>query len=113
VVVCLEGGYCLPAISECMLQCARAILGDPLPCLSLEAEIKLSALDTVRDVISAQVPYWGCLSVFTKRLPSDINAFFALADVEETDIVEDTEDVVLSRSFRKMELVSDSGDVKN
>lgn len=31
VVVCLEGGYCLPAISECMLQCARAILGDPLP----------------------------------------------------------------------------------
>jgi len=113
VVVCLEGGYCLPAISECMLQCARSILGDPLPCLSLEAEIKPSALDTVRDVISAQVPYWGCLSVFTKRLPSDINAFFALADVEETNIVEDTEEVVLSRSFRKMELVSDSGDDQN
>ena len=79
----------------------------------MEAEIKPSALDTVRDVISAQVPYWGCLSVFTKRLPSDIDAFFALADVGETDIVEDTEEVVLSRSFRMMELVTESGDDKN
>ena len=59
------------------------------------------------------MPFWGCLSVFAKRLPSDINDFFALADVEETYIVEDTEEVVLSRSFRKMELVSDGGDVKN
>ena len=79
----------------------------------MEAEIKPSALDTVRDVIGAQVPFWGCLSVFSKRLPNDINDFFALVDVKETDIVEDTEEVVLSRSFRKMELVSDGGDVKN
>ena len=80
----------------------------------MEAEIKPSALDTVRDVIATQMPYWGCFSVFTKRLPSDIDAFFALADVEETDIVVgDTEEVVLSRSFRKMEIVSESGDVKN
>ena len=78
----------------------------------MEAEIKPTALDTVRDVIGAHVPYWGCLSLFTKRLRCDINAFFALADVEEANIAENTEEVVLSRSFRKMELVSD-GDVKN
>jgi len=106
VVVCLEGGYCLPAISECMLQCARAILGDPLPQLSLEAEVKLSAVDTVRDVIAAQMPFWDCLDAYKKKVPHDINAFFALADVEEIRIDEDPEEVVLSRSFRKMELVS-------
>ena len=78
---------------------------------SLEAEIKPSALDTVRDVIGAQKPYWGCLAVFSKRLPSDINAFFALADTEKTDTAEDTQE--MNRSFRKMELVSDCGDAKN
>jgi histone deacetylase 6 len=31
LVLCLEGGYCLPAISEAVVQCARALLGDPLP----------------------------------------------------------------------------------
>ena len=129
VVVCLEGGYCLPAISECMLQCARAILGDPLPQLrwlvcsledfhihnvkqcqtfsSLEAEVKLSAVDTVKDVIAAQMPFWDCLAAYKKKLPHDINAFFALADVEEVRIDEDPEEVVLGRSFRKMELVSE------
>ena len=57
------------------------------------------------------MPYWGCLAVFSKRLPSDINAFFTRADVEETDTVDNTEDVALSRSFQKMEL--DGRDVKN
>jgi len=107
VVVCLEGGYCLPAISECMLQCVRAILGDPLPQLSLEAEVKLSAVDSVKDVIAAQMPFWDCLAAYKKKLPHDINAFFALADVEEVRIDEDPEEVVLGRSFRKMELVSE------
>ena len=79
----------------------------------LEAEIKPSALDTVRDVIGAQKPYWSCLAVFSKRLPSDIDAFFALADMEKTDTAEDTKEVALNRSFRKMELVSGCGDVKN
>ena len=59
------------------------------------------------------MPYWDCLAVFSKKLPSDINAFFALPDVEETDTADNTEDVALSRSFRKMELGSDGGDGKN
>ena len=79
----------------------------------MEGEIKPTALETVRDVIGAQMPYWGCLAVFSKKLPSDINAFFALADVEETNTVDYTEDVTLSWSFRKMELGSDGGDGKN
>ena len=79
----------------------------------MEGEIKPTALETVRDVIGAQMPYWDCLAVFSKKLPSDINAFFALPDVEETDTADNTEDVTLSRSFRKMELGSDGGDGKN
>ena len=74
---------------------------------SLEAEVKLSAVDTVKDVIAAQMPFWDCLAAYKKKLPHDINAFFALADVEEVRIDEDPEEVVLGRSFRKMELVSE------
>ena len=66
----------------------------------------MSAVDTVRDVIAAQMPFWDCLDAYKKKVPHDINAFFALADVEEIRIDEDPEEVVLSRSFRKMELVS-------
>ena len=63
-------------------------------------------MDTVKDVIAAQMPFWECLAAYKKKLPHDIDAFFALADVEEVRVDEDLEEVVLSRSFRKMELVS-------
>ena len=63
-------------------------------------------MDTVKDVIAAQMPFWDCLAAYKKKLPYDINAFFALADVEEVRVDEDLEEVVLSRSFRKMELDS-------
>ena len=63
-------------------------------------------MDTVRDVIAAQMPFWDCLAAYKKKLPRDINAFFALADVEEVRVDEDLEEVVLSRSFRKMDVVS-------
>ena len=66
----------------------------------------MSAVDTVKDVIAAQMPFWDCLAAYKKKLPHDINAFFALADVEKVRVDEDLEEVVLSRSFRKMELVS-------
>ena len=66
----------------------------------------MSAVHTVKDVIAAQMPFWECLAAYKKKLPHDINAFFALADVEEVRVDEDLEEVVLSRSFRKMELVS-------
>merc|ERR1711962_759508 len=45
VILALEGGYCPPAISESVVQCARAMLGDPLPSLSLKAETKSSAVE--------------------------------------------------------------------
>ena len=72
-------------------------------------------MDTVKDVIAAQMPFWDCLAAYKKKVPHDINAFFALAevaevrvdeDLEEVRVDEDLEEVVLSRSFRKMELVS-------
>ena len=63
-------------------------------------------MDTVKDVIAAQMPFWECFAAYKKKLPHDINPFFALADVEEVRVDEDLEEVVLSRSFRKMELVS-------
>ena len=76
----------------------------------MEAEIKPSALDTVRDVIAAHAPFWSCLAVFGKKVPHDLDAFFALENVEDTHVAEDEEELVLNRSFRKMELVPDGGE---
>merc|ERR1712098_930793 len=48
VVVALEGGYNLSSISECATQCARALLGDPLPRVQV-SQPRESALETIRN----------------------------------------------------------------
>ena len=88
LVLALEGGYCLPAIAECTLQCARALLGDPLPPLQLEPHVKPSAVETVRAVRWAQAPYWSCMAKSSQALPGD------LAVVEQPEESEENEGVM-------------------
>ena len=45
-----------------------------------------------------------------KKVPHNLDAFFALENVEDTHVAEDEEELVLNRSFRKMELVPDGGE---
>lgn len=110
LVVALEGGYCLPVIAEAVLQCARAMLGDPLPGLSLQTEeIKQSAVETVRNVIKAQAPYWSCLAQYSKTLPESLELHLELAQGELPGVKvserlgEEIQN--LDRSFRRLDLV--------
>ena len=110
LVLALEGGYCLPAIAECSLQCARALLGDPLPPLHLEPQMKPSAVETVRNVIRAQAPYWSCLAQYSQALPEDLALVTCLAAKEQGGQVRQEGVEELSRSFRKMEVDAACGD---
>lgn len=62
VVVALEGGYNLTSIGYCMTMCAKALLGDPLPCLSRNLIPCQSALDSLTSVVNAHHKFWSCLN---------------------------------------------------
>jgi len=81
IVVALEGGYNLGSISDCATQCARALLGDPLPVIKV-GEAKDSAIQTIRDVIKEHNEFWSCLTKHNKLLPLEI-------DNEASDVNED------------------------
>ena len=72
LVLALEGGYNLSSISACAVECGRAVLGDPLAPPKPLPQPRESALQTVRDVIRSQRPFWSCLAVWDKQLPPDI-----------------------------------------
>merc|ERR1719483_547813 len=72
LVIALEGGYNLTSISDSMVMCARAVVGDPLPTPNMCSEVKQSAVDTVRNVILAQLPYWSCLEGMDTVLPDSL-----------------------------------------
>ncbi|XP_044279421.1 polyamine deacetylase HDAC10 isoform X1 [Varanus komodoensis] len=59
--VVLEGGYHLRSLSESVCMTIKALLGDPLPCLSGEMAPCLSAVESVHNVRAAHKPYWQCL----------------------------------------------------
>ena len=73
LVLALEGGYNLSSISACAVECGRAVLGDPLAPPKPLPHPRESALQTVRDVIRSQRPFWSCLAVWDKQLPPDID----------------------------------------
>lgn len=62
VIVALEGGYNLTSISYCMALCAKALLGDPLPCLSSNLIPCQSAVDSLTSVVNAHRKFWSCLN---------------------------------------------------
>uniref|UniRef100_A0A8D2LNV0 Histone deacetylase 10 n=1 Tax=Varanus komodoensis TaxID=61221 RepID=A0A8D2LNV0_VARKO len=78
--VVLEGGYHLRSLSESVCMTIKALLGDPLPCLSGEMAPCLSAVESVHNVRAAHKPYWQCLMYEGNgRLSKDVetNNFFS------------------------------------
>ncbi|XP_050531171.1 histone deacetylase 6 isoform X2 [Daktulosphaira vitifoliae] len=64
VIMALEGGYNIDAVSYCMTMCTKALLGDPLPSLQLEFPISKNAQLTMKRVVNVQKHYWACLNCF-------------------------------------------------
>jgi len=67
VILALEGGYNIDAVSYCMTMCTKALLGDPLPPLKLNFPICKNAQKTMKRVLSVQKKYWSCLSIITMK----------------------------------------------
>ena len=76
--------------------------------------MKPGAVETVRNVIRAQAPYWGCLRLYERKIPEDLAVFAASmreSKVQDQEGEEEEEEggqgvELLSRSFRKMEVES-------
>jgi histone deacetylase 6 len=62
VAVLLEGGYNLKSVSDSMMMCSNALLGDPLPTPKIEA-IQPEADVTFQRVVKYLLPYWSSLDV--------------------------------------------------
>eukprot|EP00092_Neocalanus_flemingeri_P007568 GFUD01008168.1.p1 GENE.GFUD01008168.1~~GFUD01008168.1.p1 ORF type:complete len:798 (+),score=290.89 GFUD01008168.1:106-2394(+) len=109
VVVALEGGYNLSSISDCATQCARALLGDPLPALLVDQDrvIRDSALQTVRDVIREQRQFWQCLAGQDKVLPLEVDGGEVGDGVELAGLEDQLDQLSLgtSRSVVRSQLV--------
>lgn len=69
VIVALEGGYNLNSIALSMTMCTKALLGDPLPPVSILKKPKISAVDSVRNVMRTHAPYWDSLKFGVKKVP--------------------------------------------
>merc|ERR1711981_853414 len=59
IILILEGGYNLNAISLSMTLCTKALLGDPLPPLAPYKSPIKSAVDTIQKVIDKHSNYWS------------------------------------------------------
>ena len=73
LVVALEGGYNLSSISESMYMCGRALRGDPLPALDLEAPLRPGVVDTLREVLEVQAQHWTSLEGADLPVPDNLN----------------------------------------
>jgi len=110
LVVALEGGYNLSTISECVLMCARALLGDPLPPIK-PSQPKDSAVQSVRDVIRSQRRFWKCLELTDCVLPDTISPLTSITESEpEKSLEQDPSELTVgpARSVQRSQLVSQS-----
>lgn len=71
VILALEGGYNLNAISLSMTMCTKALLGDPMPQLAPYSQPIPSALESIKSVVRCQAEFWTCLR-FGLKLPDNI-----------------------------------------
>ncbi|XP_072344022.1 histone deacetylase 6 isoform X2 [Scyliorhinus torazame] len=68
VVMALEGGYNLTAISESMAMCTRTLLGDTPPYLQPGEPLLVSAAETISNVVSVHHKFWPCLRLLAPEL---------------------------------------------
>jgi hypothetical protein len=88
IILALEGGYNLTSIAYSMTLCTKALLGDPIPPLTLKETIAESALETFRNVLDEQSKYWTVLRPFRKSLP-----FTSPVPAGNYELKEDEEDL--------------------
>ena len=62
VILALEGGYHLPVISQAMVYCSKALLGDPLPPLDMDSPPNARAVETLHNVLNTHKQYWSALN---------------------------------------------------
>ncbi len=62
LVVALEGGYNVKAISRSAAAVTSVLLGDPVPRLLPPTVPSKSAVKAVEDTIRHHAPYWKCLA---------------------------------------------------
>lgn len=60
VILCLEGGYNLDKIPDCMEMCVKALLGERLPQIK-KMKPNASCLESVQKVLDVQKNYWTSL----------------------------------------------------
>ncbi|XP_067880362.1 histone deacetylase 6 isoform X4 [Heterodontus francisci] len=72
VVLVLEGGYNLTAISESMAMCTRTLLGDTPPYLEQLKLLVPSAALAISNVIATHRKYWSCLRLLAAELDLQI-----------------------------------------
>lgn len=71
LILCLEGGYNVRAISYAMAMCTKALLGDPIVHNSESKNPPHpSAIESINNVISVQKKHWNNLS-FQVALPKE------------------------------------------
>jgi hypothetical protein len=69
IILALEGGYNLTSIAYSMVLCTKALLGDPLPPLTLNKKIHPGALQSIQNVLDTHSKYWSVLKPFRQFLP--------------------------------------------
>jgi len=87
IILALEGGYNLTSIAYSMTLCTKALLGDPIPRVSVNDEVDPVALKSIRDVMEQHSDYWGCLKPYRKYFPLARNAVqVGKYETEETSL---------------------------
>ena len=69
LILILEGGYNLNAISLSMTLCTKALLGDPLPPLAPYKPPLPSAVEAIRKVIKVHSKHWSFIKAFNCSFP--------------------------------------------
>ncbi|KAG1654291.1 Histone deacetylase 6 [Nymphon striatum] len=76
IIIALEGGYNLTAISNSMCSCTKVLLGDPCPQIDTSVMPNASAIKSIRNVLKSHCDFWSRLKVCDEMLFSSL---------EETD----------------------------
>jgi histone deacetylase 6 len=74
VAVLLEGGYNLKSVSESMLACVKALLGDSLRTPKVR-EVKREATATLHRVATYLLPNWNSIDVNIEYVVNIVRAF--------------------------------------
>jgi len=91
IIVLLEGGYCIPSLSESAAMTLRSLLGDPAPpALPLpRLRFHKSVIESILDVIWALKPWWEDLfplqGLFDRHAESDTSDRGGKGDGQQED----------------------------